>query len=58
MPRKDAFSSDCFDDQEIDHLDEAAIRSVEDGFFEEDAAPIDKEEVDELIKIMDRKHTR
>jgi len=63
MPKKIIFSPGCFDDldlsqEEIDALVEDVIRSVEDDTFEENSRPLDEEEVEELIKIMDRKHTR
>jgi hypothetical protein len=63
MPKKIIFSPGCFDDldlsqEELDALVEDVIRSVEDNSFEEDSRPLDEEEVEELIKIMDRKHTR
>lgn len=63
MPKKIIFATGCFDDldlsqEEIDALVKGVVRSVEDGSFEEDARPLDEEEVDELIKIMDRKNTR
>lgn len=63
MPKKIIFSPGCFDDldlsqEEIDALVEDVIRSVEDDSFEENSRPLDEEEVEELIKIMDRKHTR
>jgi hypothetical protein len=61
MPKKIIFAADCFDDlpqDELDALVEDVIRSVEDGSFEEDSQPIEEEEVEELIKIMDRKNTR
>jgi len=63
MPKKIIFAPGCFDDlelsqEELDALVEDVIRSVEDDSFEEDSRPLDEEEVEELIKIMDRKHTR
>jgi len=63
MPKKIIFAPGCFDDldlsqEELDALVEDVIRSVEDDSFEEDSRPLDQEEVEELIKIMDRKHTR
>jgi hypothetical protein len=63
MPKKIIFSPGCFDDlelsqEELNDLVEDVIRSVEDGSFEEDSRPLDEEEVEELIKIMDRKNTR
>jgi hypothetical protein len=63
MPKKIIFAPGCFDDldlsqEELDALVEDVIRSVEDNSFEEDSRPLDEEEVEELIKIMDRKHTR
>ena len=63
MPKKIIFAPGCFDDldlsqEELDALVEDVIRSVEDDSFEEDFRPLDEEEVEELIKIMDRKHTR
>ena len=62
MPKKIIFAPGCFDDldlsqEELDALVEDVIRSVEDDSFEEDSRPLDEEEVEELIKIMDRKHT-
>jgi hypothetical protein len=63
MPKKIIFAPGCFDDldlsqEELDALVEDVIRSVEDDSFEEGSRPLDEEEVEELIKIMDRKHTR
>jgi alcohol dehydrogenase class IV len=63
MPKKIIFAPGCFDDldlsqEELDALVEDVIRSVEDDTFEENSRPLDEEEVEELIKIMDRKHTR
>lgn len=63
MPKKIIFAPGCFDDldlsqEELDALVEDVIRSAEDDSFEEDSRPLDEEEVEELIKIMDRKHTR
>jgi alcohol dehydrogenase class IV len=63
MPKKIIFAPGCFDDldmdqEELDALVEEVIRSVEDDSFEENSRPLDEEEVEELIKIMDRKHTR
>ena len=63
MPKKIIFTTGCFDDldlsqEELDALVEDVIRSVEDDSFEEGSRPLDEEEVEELIKIMDRKHTR
>ena len=63
MPKKIIFVPGCFDDlelsqEELDALVEDVIRSVEDDTFEENSRPLDEEEVEELIKIMDRKHTR
>ena len=63
MPKKIIFAPGCFDDldlsqEELDALVQDVIRSVEDDSFEEDSRPLDEEEVEELIKIMDRKHTR
>ena len=63
MPKKIIFAAGCFDDldltqDELDALVEDVIRSVEDGSFEEYSQPLEEEEVDELIKIMDRKNTR
>jgi len=63
MPKKIIFAPGCFDDldlsqEELDALVEDVIRSVEDDSFEEDSRPLNEEEVEELIKIMDRKNTR
>ena len=63
MSKKIIFSPGCFDDldlnqEDLDHLVENIVQSVEDGSFEEYSEPLDDEEVEELIKIMDKKNTR
>jgi hypothetical protein len=63
MPKKIIFAAGCFDDldltqDELDALVENIVQSVEDGSFEGDSLPIDDEEFEELVKIMDRKNTR